>query len=211
MKGVLFALSVGLCLSSTSAEVAYEPKEGDILFQSLAHNPLIDAIEGSTRSPFSHCGIVTHSRRGWRVLEAIGPVQEIPLGHWIVQGREAKFAVYRLHKNLQPKVPDMLRAAREFLGRPYDIQYELDDAKIYCSELIYKAWKSATGEEMGKLVKLGQLDWKPHEAVIRAIAGELPLQRLMITPRDLAAAHQLKQVLPLLRHNIASAKVKQTR
>ncbi len=50
----------------------YEPREGDVAFQSLPHNPLIDAIEGSTDSPFSHCGILHRGSSGWLVIEAIG-------------------------------------------------------------------------------------------------------------------------------------------
>ncbi len=56
---------------------------------------------------------------------------------------------------------------------------------------------------MGKTVKLGDLDWRPHEQVIRAIAGDpVPVEREMITPRDLAQAKQLEAVLPLEKHII---------
>ena len=97
----------------------------------------------------------------------------------------------------------MITAAEKFIGLPYDIQYELDDEKIYCSELIYKGFKTASGQNLGKTVKLGDLDWKPHEQVIRAIAGDpVPLEREMITPRDLAKAEQLDAVLPLEKHII---------
>jgi hypothetical protein len=65
----------------------YQPRDGDFLFQSLPHNPLIDAIEGSTHSPFSHCGIVVNRDGKWKVIEAIGPVKETPLPLWIAQGR----------------------------------------------------------------------------------------------------------------------------
>jgi hypothetical protein len=97
----------------------------------------------------------------------------------------------------------MISAAEKFVGLPYDIQYDMDDEKIYCSELIYKGFLKATGERMGETVKLGDLDWKPHEQVIRAIAGDpVPLEREMITPRDLAKAEQLETVLPLEKHLI---------
>ena len=193
-----------LLSAALHAEV-YFPQEGDLVFQSLPHNEVIDAIEGCSGSPFSHCGIVVKSGRDWWVLEAIGPVKHSPLTGWVAQGRERKFAVFRLKAEHRPKVPAMIAEARKFLGRPYDIQYDLDDAKIYCSELIYKGWLASTGEKMGRLVKLGDLNWKPHEPVIRAIAGGLPLDREMITPRDLAAAPQLIPLLPLGTHKIWSS------
>jgi Permuted papain-like amidase enzyme, YaeF/YiiX, C92 family len=85
-------------------------------------------------------------------------------------------------------------------GRPYDIRYELDDEKIYCSELIYKAFRTATGEELGKLQRLGDLDWRPYRETIEAIEnGPAPLDRLMITPRSLSEAAQLMLVAESVR------------
>jgi hypothetical protein len=198
---LLVALSLASCRAVESSP--YQPQHGDLVFQSLAHNPVIDAIEGCTHSPYSHCGIVVHRAGSWFVLEAIGPVQEKPLNRWILQGRSRQFAVYRLKPEQQKHIPAMIAAARRFIGRPYDIQYELDDEKIYCSELIYKSWLAATRQQLGKLVKLSDLNWKPHELVIRQIARGLPLDRVMITPRDLAAAQQLDRILPLASHSLS--------
>ena len=175
----------------------YEPRVGDVLFQSLPHHELIDAIEGSTRSPYSHCGIVALDRGRWMVIEAIGPVRQTPLEQWIRQGRGGTMAAHRLHDRYGEKLDAFIAAARTHLGKPYDTRYRLDDERIYCSELIYKAFKDATGEDMGQLVRLGDLDWKPYESTIRKYeGGEPPLDRLMITPRDLAKAPQLNPVFP---------------
>lgn len=201
-------LSIYLLLTgyaSSGPITSYTPKQGDIVFQSLPHIPVIDAIEGCTHSPYSHCGIIVKQGGVWHVLEAIGPVRVTRLDRWIGQGREEAFAVCRLKTDFQPQVAAMITAAERFIGLPYDIQYELDDEKIYCSELIYKGFKAASGQNLGKIVKLGELDWKPHEQVIRAIAGDpLPLDREMITPRDLAKAEQLEEVLSLEKHVVLS-------
>jgi len=42
-------------------EVRYRPVEGDLLFQSLPHCPLVDAIENATQSSYSHCGMVVRT------------------------------------------------------------------------------------------------------------------------------------------------------
>lgn len=203
MKHALW-LFIQLILTSCAAAgptTAYTPQQGDLVFQSLPHIPVIDAIEGSTHSPYSHCGIVVNQDSAWYVLEAIGPVKLTRLERWTSQGRKEEFAVYRLKPAFQPKVDAMITAAEKFIGLPYDIQYEMDDEKIYCSELIYKGFLKASGEHLGKIVKLGDLDWRPHEQVIRSIAGDpLPLEREMITPRDLAKAEQLETVLPFEKH-----------
>jgi hypothetical protein len=184
-----------------AAPTKYEPEPGDFVFQSLSHNPLIDAIEGSSGSPFSHCGIVkkrdVEKAQGdkWMVIEAIGPVKETQLAHWIAQGRGSAYVVFRLRDPLANKIPAILAAAEKYEGRPYDIHYDMDDEKIYCSELLYKAVRDATGKELGKSRKLGELNWQPHEKVIRHIEnGSLPLDREMITPRDFSEAPELREV-----------------
>lgn len=170
-------------------------RDGDVLFQSLPHGPLVDAIEGSTHSPFSHCGIAHQTPRGWVVLEAIGPVKETPLDAWVGQARDGAFSVYRVREPYRVHIPAMIAAAKTYFGRPYDIRYELDDEKIYCSELVFKAYRSASGRELGRLQKLRELDWKPFQAVIVAIErGPVPLDREMITPRSLSEAADLELV-----------------
>ena len=192
----LAALVCGLGCNERDVRGEYRPQVGDVLFQSLPHSELVDAIEGASKSPYSHCGIVVKRGDAWLVLEANGPgVAEVDLDRWIRQGRRSGFAVYRFQEKYTPQIDAIIASARKYLGRPYDIHYDLDDAKIYCSELIFKAFLDATGEQLGTIRKLGDLDWKPHEAIIRKIErGGLPLERRMITPGDMAAAKQLQSV-----------------
>lgn len=184
-------------LEKPSSPAGYEPREGDIYFQSFPHNELTDTIEGVTESPRSHCGILRQRPEGWVVMEAVEPVRETPLAEWVRRGREGKFEVFRLRAPHRDKIPGMITAAQKYLGRPYDLRYRLDDEKIYCSELVYKAFRDAGGGELGRLQTLGELNWKPHEAFIRHLeGGGLPLDRKMITPRAVSEAPQLEKVYP---------------
>jgi len=73
----------------------------------------------------------------------------------------------------------------------------MDHAKncVYCSDLVFLAFRQASGETMGTLQRLGDLDWRGHRDFIRAEAnGQLPLDRTMITPASLAQATQLHRV-----------------
>ena len=195
----LLALVLGSCTGGGNSTAAYEPAEGDILFQSLPNEPgmdLVDAIEGATDSPYSHCGMVFREDGEWMVIEAIGPVKTTHLADYIGRGREHNLWAYRFDESRRKHIPAALAAMKEDLGKPYDARYRFDSEKIYCSELIYRGWKAATGEGLGKTVTLGELDWKRYKPVIEAIEGQgnHPLEREMITPRDLAKAPGLRLV-----------------
>lgn len=203
LRAVAFILAIS-ALSCAHMPEGYAPREGDVVFQSFPPNPLTVAIEGCQGSPLSHCGIVaTRERREgktatneWVVIEAVGPVKETPLASWIGRGRGKRLAVYRFaDEKLASSVPAITAAARKYLGRPYDLRYEWSDDSFYCSELVFKATRDATGREIGKFDRLGDLDWKPHEVTIRALeGGNPPLDRKMVTPVALTRAPELKLV-----------------
>lgn len=72
----------------------------------------------------------------------------------------------------------------------------MDDDRIYCSELIYKAYHKSSGQPIGELVRLGDLNWQPFEETIKFFEdGPVPVDRELITPRALAAAKELELVL----------------
>lgn len=174
----------------------YTPREGDVVFQSLPNGPLVEAIEGITNSPLSHCGVVMKNADGrWVVHEAIGVVRETPLYLWIVRGRGARLDVWRL-RDIEGRDLAALRAALEtHAGKAYDYRYAPDDAEIYCSELVFKAYRDAYAVELGEWENLGDLNWRPFEAFIREMeGGSLPLGRPMITPVGLTRDSSLEKV-----------------
>ncbi|MEI9999567.1 MAG: hypothetical protein WDO13_10580 [Verrucomicrobiota bacterium] len=72
-----------------------------------------------------------------------------------------------------------------------------DKRGAYCSSLCYLAFQLATGEQMGKLEKLRDLDWKPYERFVREDQdGSLPLDRVMITPGVLVPRAAVARSLP---------------
>lgn len=187
-----FALTYG---SSYLAYWQYEPQEGDILFQSLPPSRLVNAIEGVSESPYSHCGLVTKQNGRWVVLEAFHKVEETPLKDVIFRGRQQGFAVYRLKPEFRQFIPATIKNARTYLGRPYDVRYRMDDEQIYCSELIYKAYLTTAGQQLGRLTRLRDLNWRPHEGTIAHFeGGPVPLDREMITPKEMALSNLLEPV-----------------
>ncbi|MFH1497229.1 MAG: YiiX/YebB-like N1pC/P60 family cysteine hydrolase [Verrucomicrobiota bacterium] len=198
--GALVAILLGLCLHFHVYGLAhllrYEPRAGDIVFQSLPRGPLVDAIEGITGSPYSHCGVVMRNAEGrWVVHEAIGTVRETPLHLWIVRGRGARLDVWRWKDIGRHDIPALDAALRRYSGRPYDFRYAPGDDKIYCSELAFKAYRDAYGVELGIWERLGDLHWQPFEAFIREMeGGPPPLDRPMVTPVGMTRSPLLEKI-----------------
>jgi hypothetical protein len=178
----------------------YRPQPGDVVFQSLPGDyDLVKAIEGITGSPFSHCGAVQKIDGQWMVIEAIGEVRRTPLLLWIARGRGSRITVYRLKEPYRRYIPAMNDAMDHLMGRPYDFRYRFGDDEIYCSELVYRGYETAThGDALGVVRKLGDMNWQPYTQTIQKYEqcgpDNLPLDRPMITPRDLAEAAQFEQV-----------------
>lgn len=81
------------------------------------------------------------------------------------------------------------------VGLPYDLNYDPDDDKIYCSELVYKVYERELNINIGQWERLGDLNWKPKEDFIRKMEnGNLPLDRMMITPVGLTKSPYVYKV-----------------
>lgn len=160
-------------------------KDGDVIFQ-RSSGELSDVIADVTQSPLTHCGLVSVEGKNVYVYEAIDKVGKTLLEHWIVRGKDSKFALLRL-KNLKDEDAEkVIREAEKFIGTPYDYKYSLDDGHIYCSELVYKAYKRGMKLQLGTLQKLKQLKFKGNEKFIKELnGGEIPLERVMVTPHSL--------------------------
>src|SRR3954469_20459257 len=109
---LLALLAVAGCAQEPASSAAALLQDGDVLFQSLPHPPLVDVIEGCTHSPYSHCGLAHRTVHGWVVIEAIGPGKETPLAAWIAQARDGRFSVYRLRQPFHAHISAMIAAAQ---------------------------------------------------------------------------------------------------
>lgn len=174
--------------------IFYDPQEGDIVFQSLPPNELVTAISGITNSPFSHCGLIQRVNGEWMVIESLGDVHCTNLNKWMRRGAGAGVVVYRYVLNSDETVR-VMKSASGMLGKKYDLRYDFDDEKIYCSELVYKAFDRGIGVRLGKTDKLGDLNWQPYEkTIVKFEHGPVPLAREMITPVAISRDSRLLKV-----------------
>ncbi len=198
-KNVLLLISMLLTMGGVYylfSNKGYIPKSGDIIFQSSPHSDLVDAIEGATESKYSHVGILVQKENRWFVREALGGgVLDTPLEEFIDRGRNKSIAVYRLKKKYRHYLPSFVKKSALYVGKPYDEYYRLDDTCVYCSELVYKAFKDASGIALGKLQKFGDLKWGHYAPIIAKIKGAvIPKDRLVITPVAISKAKEVERV-----------------
>lgn len=163
-------------------------ESGDIVFQ-ITGSGQSKAIQLATHSKYSHVGIVFEEKGQLWVYEAVQPVKVTPIDQWIQQGVKGHVVVKRL-KNaeeiLTPSVIEkMLSIGRKHLGKRYGLYFEWSDDRIYCSELVWKIYKQATGLDIGALQKLSEFDLS-HDLVklkMKERYGDnIPMDEKIISP-----------------------------
>lgn len=162
--------------------------DGDIIFQSSDYGQS-KAIQLATHSKYSHCGIIFRQGKDVFVLEAVQPVGYTPIEEWIRRGKGGHFVVKRL-KNADAvlntaTIAKMKQTGKSFVALDYDLTFEWNDARIYCSELVWKIYKRAAGVEVGKLQKLREFDLS-HPLVKQKLqeryGNKVPMEETVISP-----------------------------
>lgn len=177
-------------------------KEGDLIFQSSSSRQT-KAIQLATHSDWSHVGIILRNNNELVVYEAVQPVKYTPLAVWLSRSTNGIFAVKRLINSDSVLNPDNINklkiAAEKFIGKNYDIYFGWSDEKIYCSEYIWKIYKSVLNIEIGKLQKLKDFDLSDPE--VKKIMEERygnspPLEEDVISPVSMYNSVNLRQIYP---------------
>jgi hypothetical protein len=84
------------------------------------------------------------------------------------------------------------------VGKNYDLTFEWNDDRIYCSELVYKIYKRGAGVSVGTLQKLR--DFNLNSPIVRAKLNErygknIPLNETVISPGSIFADSNLVEIL----------------
>ncbi len=199
MKHLLAALLLlSTCLQS-SAQPTTPLRNGDVVFQSNT-SPTAQAIRLATHSQWNHCGIVFIEAGKPFVYEAVQPVRRIALEDWAAQGTGGKYAAKRLKSSAAldaKKLPSLKSATSKHLGKAYDLAFSWSDERMYCSELVWKAYEDATGIELGTRQKLRDFDLS-HPLVQAKLkqryGADIPLNEEVISPEAVWASPLLEEV-----------------
>ena len=163
-------------------------RDGDLIFQTSRSSQSL-AIQRATGSPYSHMGLIFIRDGQPYVFEAVATVRLTPLDRWIARGEGHHFVVKRLRS--ADTVLDsgginrLHTAALRLAGRPYDLTFEWSDERIYCSELVWKAYDRGLGIDIGALQTLR--DFKLTDPIVQAKMRErygdtVPFNEPVISP-----------------------------
>ncbi len=169
-------------------QVLSDFRDADIIFiqsRSAQSRAIIEVQDGY---PFTHAGLLFRRNGSWHVLEAVATVRWTPLERFRARGGGIRVMRANLTDNERARVR---AAAMRFLGTRYDTRFEWSDSRIYCTELVWKAFDRALHRDIG-----GVQDWSEMElgAVARALlsarGGTRPRGKI-VTPKALATSSDL--------------------
>jgi cell wall-associated NlpC family hydrolase len=194
---MISSLLLPLLLVSTATPAV---RDGDIVFQTSVSSQSA-AIQKATRSPWSHMGIVFFRDRAPFVYEAVEPVKATPLAQWVARGVGGRVVVKRLKDAASALTPDALRALRReierMVGRHYDLAFGWSDDRIYCSELVWKAYDRALGRRIGRLQRLRDFDLEEplvKRSLKERYGASVPLDEPVISPGAMYESEELVTV-----------------
>lgn len=191
-------LLAALPLAACSGEPAL--RDGDIIFHT-SRSAQSAAIQRATHSRYSHMGLLLHKDGKPYVFEAAATVKFTPLAQWIARGEGGRYVVKRWREAPQrldaAGIARLRREATALAGRPYDLAFAWSDARIYCSELVWKAYQRAFGVRLGETQRLRDFDLT--DAAVKAKLHErygqqIPLDEIVISPAAMFDSELLQTV-----------------
>lgn len=161
--------------------------EGDLIFLDIPNFIFRKVAEG-TKSWTSHVGVVFKNNGGdWIVAESKVPLsKEVPLCDFLRSSSRYKFEVTRLNRPLdQDEIAEMHRTADSLLDRFYDLGFDFDSDRLFCSKFVYLTYQSIN-VEVGRIQTFRQLLMENPKASITFwkfwFFGSIPWERRTVTP-----------------------------
>jgi uncharacterized protein YycO len=196
-----FSACAGFCLLILTNQFIFAQKkfkDGDIIFQS-SYSQQSKAIEEATNSPYSHCGLIFYEKDIPYVFEAVQPVGKRNLSEWIDSGVDGKYVVMRLKDTslLSNNIEKLKAYASYQFGKNYDIYFGWSDKEWYCSELVWKTYKSVLAIELAKTKPLREFNIDlpiVRKTMANRYGNNIPYDEQMISPGQLFESNQLYQV-----------------
>lgn len=140
---MVFALALGCAVEASDQPLL----DGDLIFHA-SQSDQSTWIRLATGSSLTHVGLVDLRGDEVWVIEAVQPVKATRLRAFRDRWGDPRIAVKR-REGLTPRERDRVVAkARSWLGGDYDSAFGWGDDRVYCSELVWKAYAAALDVEL---------------------------------------------------------------
>lgn len=182
-----------LLLSISAYSEAADIQDGDIIFH-RSQSMQAKAIEAATKSDYTHMGIIFFANDKPFVYEAIQPVTRTPLNQWIKRGTGNHYVIKRLKNSDGIDFSKVKHEVQKLMGRNYDCLFEWSDKKVYCSELVWKAYDRGADVKIGSLKKLKDFDLSSplvQQLMRQRYGKKIPLNINVIAPSDMFHSRKL--------------------
>lgn len=135
-----------LSLLANNAYSQIQLKDGDIIFRQVPCGRFCEAIVETTPCKpgmaFNHCGIVHVENGNTYVIEAVSKgVQQISIQDFLKKDTSKHIYIGRLKQPYTANIPQAIAQATSYIGRPYDKPFLPGDSALYCSELVWYAYR----------------------------------------------------------------------
>lgn len=129
-------------------------KDGDLVFIK-SQSEQSKLLKLTTGSEWTHVGMAFKNENSWEIIEAVQPVKWTSLYSFVRRSKDLAFEVRRATFDFDAE--KVKSYAVDKLHKNYDLIFAWDQERWYCTELVWKAYKKASGEELGTLEKIGDL------------------------------------------------------
>jgi len=161
--------------------------EGDLIFLDIP-NVLFRHVAEGTKTWTSHVGIVFKDETdNWIVAESAVPLsREVPLCKFLQSSSEYSFEVKRLNRPLNSDELSVMRStANGLLNRFYNLGFNFDSERLFCSKFVYLTYQSIE-VEVGRLQTFRELLTDHPTAALTFwrfwFLGSIPWERRTVTP-----------------------------
>ena len=199
------------CVKNQNSSILYDKenlqdfdfKNGDIIFQT-SKSQQSKLIQEVTQSKFSHVGIL-YIEEDYKisVFEAGAKVKLTPLSQWINNGVENQYVIkrYKYDINLED-MNKMYEYCIQQKGMSYDWEFQWTDNEMYCSELVWKAYKSIN-IELSIISTFANLPGMNSNKIQKEIekryrecndCGEFNKHEYIVSPEDLYQSEKLIKI-----------------
>ncbi len=193
-KIIILFLSLIVTFAATAknkdlcAQVAEHLDEGDLIFLDI-DNKIFENVAIATKTWTSHVGVAVYNE-GWFVVEsAVLFSRETPLCKYLSRTEEERVEVRRLSKMLtQDQVEDLKFELSTQMGILYDTGFNYEGDGLFCSKLVYNAFKNVLQVEVGEIKTFRQVFAENPEGSLTFwqwwFLGSIPWERRTVTPKD---------------------------